>query len=132
MVACFWAQLPRCASWSRNALYQREHAIGLSLWAYLGSKLITLSVITGLEAVVFALLGMLDRGGLDKSAVLGSGQAEIVTAADTALWRRDQLIWVTDAGVPAGLAFALVMITGWLLRRFDPSGGTCEGVSVLA
>jgi hypothetical protein len=180
-----------------RAIYQRERAIGLSLRAYLGSKLIVLGVIAGGEAVVFALLGMLDRGGLDKSVVLGSGQAEIVTAAvmvafasmviglvisagirnadrgmpllvvvvmvqlilsdgfipvsgravleqlswlvpaqwghamvvstinpagpvDTALWRHDQLIWVADAGAIAGLALALVMITGWLLRRLDP------------
>ncbi len=177
--------------------YQRERAIGLSLRAYLGSKLIVLGVITGGEAVVFALLGMLDRGGLDQSVVLGSGRVEIVTAAvlvafasmviglvisagirnadlgmpllvvvvmvqlilsdalipvsgravleqlswlvpaqwghamvvstvnparpvDTALWRHDQLIWVANAGALAGLAFALVMITGWLLRRLDP------------
>jgi hypothetical protein len=39
---------------------------------------------------------------------------------DTALWRHDQLIWVADAGAIAGLALALVMITGWLLRRLDP------------
>jgi ABC-type multidrug transport system ATPase subunit/pSer/pThr/pTyr-binding forkhead associated (FHA) protein len=180
-----------------RAIYQRERAIGLSLRAYLGSKLIVLGVIAGGEAVVFALLGMLDRGGLDKSVLLGSGRAEIVTAAvmvafasmviglvisagirnadrgmpllvvvvmvqlilsgalipvskravleqlswlvpaqwghamvvstinpagpvDTALWRHDQLIWVADAGALAGLAFALVMITGWLLRRLDP------------
>ncbi len=63
-----------------RAIYQRERAIGLSMGAYLGSKLVVLGVITGSEAVVFAVLGMLGRGGLDSSVLLASGHIEIVIA----------------------------------------------------
>lgn len=64
-----------------RAIYQRERAIGLSLGAYLVSKLVVLGALTGIEAVVFALLGMLDLEGLDSSVLLDSGRAEIVIAA---------------------------------------------------
>jgi ABC transport system ATP-binding/permease protein len=49
-----------------RAIYRRERAIGLSLGAYLGAKLVVLSMLGG--------------GGTDNSVLLGSGRAEIVIA----------------------------------------------------
>ena len=66
-------------------IYRRERAIGLSLNAYLGSKLAVLGVITGIEAVVFTLLGMAGRSvssaaGASDGVALGSAGLEIVIA----------------------------------------------------
>jgi ABC transport system ATP-binding/permease protein len=82
-----------------RAIYQRERAIGLSLGAYLGSKLVILGVVTGLEAVIFAVLGMLGRGGSDSSVLLASGRIEIVIA----------VVMVTVTSMVVGL-----VISAWI------------------
>ncbi len=79
-----------------RAIYQRERAIGLSLGAYLGSKLLVLGVLTGLEAVVFTLLALLGRSGLDRSVLLASGRIEIVVA----------VVMVTFTSMVVGLAIS--------------------------
>lgn len=82
-----------------RAIYQRERAIGLSMGAYLGSKLVVLGVITGSEAVMFAVLSMLGRGGLDSSVLLASGRIEIVIA----------VVMVTVTSMVTGL-----VISAWI------------------
>ncbi len=61
-------------------IYRRERTIGLSLPAYLCSKIVILSVLTGLQGVVLAVLGMAGRPGPDAPVLLPSGAAEIVVS----------------------------------------------------
>ncbi|MEJ2887830.1 ATP-binding cassette domain-containing protein [Actinomycetospora aeridis] len=75
-------------------IYRRERAIGLSRGAYLASKLTVLVVITGIQAVLLGVLGMIGRPGPDEAVLLGSGSVEIVVA----------LVGVTVASMALGLA----------------------------
>jgi ABC-type multidrug transport system ATPase subunit len=75
-------------------IYRRERAIGLSRGAYLASKLTVLVVITGIQAVLLGVLGMLGRPAPDAPVVLGSGTLEIVIA----------LVAVAVASMGLGLA----------------------------
>jgi hypothetical protein len=63
-----------------RAVYVRERAIGLSLPAYLISKLIVLGVVSGLQAVVFTLLALVGRPMPDDAVLLGSGLLEVLLA----------------------------------------------------
>ncbi|WP_416219707.1 ATP-binding cassette domain-containing protein [Frankia sp. Cas4] len=44
-----------------KAIYRRERAIGLSITAYLGSKVVVLVIITTLQSIVFTMIGMTNR-----------------------------------------------------------------------
>ena len=60
-------------------IYRRERAIGLSRAAYLGSKVVVLGAITGLQAVVLGFLGNVRLPGPDAAVVItGSPMLEIV------------------------------------------------------
>ena len=61
-------------------VYARERAIGLSLPAYLLSKLLVLGLVTGVQAAVFTLLALVGRRMPDDAVVLGSGPAEVLLA----------------------------------------------------
>ncbi|WP_181779932.1 FHA domain-containing protein [Pseudonocardia pini] len=61
-------------------VYVRERAIGLSLPAYLISKLLVLGLITGLQAAVFTLLALVGRRMPDAPVLLGSGLVEVLLA----------------------------------------------------
>ncbi|MDF2979973.1 MAG: transporter, ATP-binding component, partial [Actinomycetospora sp.] len=63
-----------------RAIYRRERAIGLSRPAYLLSKVVVLSLITGLQAVVLGVLGTLGRPGPDEAVLLGDPRLEILAA----------------------------------------------------
>jgi ABC-type multidrug transport system ATPase subunit len=60
-------------------IYRRERSIGLSMTAYLGSKIVVLTIITALQALVFTLIGVLGRTP-SKGVVLGSALLEVVIA----------------------------------------------------
>ncbi|GAA4903763.1 FHA modulated ABC efflux pump with fused ATPase and integral membrane subunit [Actinomycetospora succinea] len=75
-------------------IYRRERAIGLSRGAYLASKLTVLLAITGVQAVLLGVLGMIGRPAPDEAVLLGSGAVEIVVA----------LLGVTVASMALGLA----------------------------
>ncbi len=75
-------------------IYRRERAIGLSRHAYLASKLVVLGAVTGVQAILLALLGNLGRPAPDSAVVLGSPTLEIVVA----------VIGVTVASMVVGLA----------------------------
>lgn len=77
-------------------VYTRERAIGLSLGAYLLSKLLVLGVITGLQAVVFTLLAVLGRDAPDDALVLGAPLLEVLAA----------VVGVTIATMVIGLAIS--------------------------
>jgi ABC-type multidrug transport system ATPase subunit/pSer/pThr/pTyr-binding forkhead associated (FHA) protein len=61
-------------------IYRRERAIGLSIGAYLSSKILVLTAITGLQAACFTLLGLAGRNGPDNALVLGPGRIEVIVA----------------------------------------------------
>ena len=61
-------------------IYLRERAIGLSIGAYLASKVVVLGIVVGLQAVVFTLVALLGRNGPDDPLVLPNGTAEILVA----------------------------------------------------
>jgi hypothetical protein len=61
-------------------IYRRERAIGLSLGAYLASKVVVLGVVTGLQATLFTTLALLGRDGPDEALVLTRGKLEILVA----------------------------------------------------
>ncbi len=61
-------------------VYRRERAIGLSLGAYLTSKLLVLGVIAAAQAAVFTVLSMLGRDDPDGAVLVGSGLLEVLLA----------------------------------------------------
>ncbi|MGH3753030.1 MAG: ATP-binding cassette domain-containing protein [Pseudonocardiaceae bacterium] len=63
-----------------RAIYQRERAVGLSLTAYLASKLAVLGSIASVQAAVFAAVSLVGPPGPDGALVLASGHAEVVLA----------------------------------------------------
>jgi ABC transport system ATP-binding/permease protein len=66
-----------------RAIYQREHAIGLSRTAYLASKIVVLTVLTTLQGLVLGLLGVLGLPPPDEALVLHSGTIEVAVAVVT-------------------------------------------------
>ena len=62
-----------------RSIYRRERSIGLSLTAYLGSKIVVLTIITALQALIFTLIGVLGRTP-SKGVVLGNSLLEVVIA----------------------------------------------------
>jgi ABC-type multidrug transport system ATPase subunit len=62
-----------------RSIYRRERSIGLSLTAYLGSKIVVLTLIVSLQALVFTLIGVLGRTPSD-GVLLGSSLLEVVIA----------------------------------------------------
>ncbi len=63
-----------------RAIYQRERAVGLSLPAYLASKLTVLGALACLQAALFATVSMVGLPGPDGAVLLASGRAEVVLA----------------------------------------------------
>ncbi len=59
-------------------IYRRERAIGLSITAYLGSKVIVLTLLTAPQALVFTLIGVFGR--TPRSGVLGPSLLEVLVA----------------------------------------------------
>jgi hypothetical protein len=67
-------------------IYRRERAIGLSIGAYLVSKVAVLVVITGLQATFFTVISLLGRKGPDDPVVLPWGLVEILVAVLGVTW----------------------------------------------
>jgi ABC-type multidrug transport system ATPase subunit/pSer/pThr/pTyr-binding forkhead associated (FHA) protein len=67
-------------------IYQRERAIGLSIGAYLISKVLVLVVITGFQASFFTLISLLGRKSPDDPVVLPWGRVEILVAVLAVTW----------------------------------------------
>jgi ABC-type multidrug transport system ATPase subunit len=59
-------------------IYERERAVGLSIAAYLTSKVVVLAAVTVLQAAVLVLLGGARQGGSGHGAILPSLPAELV------------------------------------------------------
>lgn len=63
-----------------RTIYTRERAIGLSAGAYLTSKVLVLTAITGVQAVVFTALSLVGRDPPDDPLLIPSGRVEILMA----------------------------------------------------
>jgi ABC-type multidrug transport system ATPase subunit len=61
-----------------RAIFARERAVGLSVSAYLASKMAVLGTFAALQAVVFAVLAVAGMPGPDDGGVLGLGTVEVV------------------------------------------------------
>jgi ABC-type multidrug transport system ATPase subunit/pSer/pThr/pTyr-binding forkhead associated (FHA) protein len=61
-------------------VYLRERAIGLSVGAYVASKVLVLGVVAGLQAVVFTVVALLGRRGPDDPILLPDGRVEVLVA----------------------------------------------------
>jgi ABC transport system ATP-binding/permease protein len=61
-------------------IFRRERAVGLSISAYLASKVVVLSVITVFQAVVLVLLATARQGGPVDAILLGSPRLELIAA----------------------------------------------------
>ena len=66
-----------------QAIYRREHAIGLSRGAYLASKLVILTLLTGLQGLTLGLLGGVGLPGPDESLLFPSARFEVAVAVAT-------------------------------------------------
>jgi hypothetical protein len=98
-----------------RAIFLRERAVGLSLTAYLASKLAVVGAIAGIQAALFAMLSMVGLPGPDSALVLESGRAEVMLAvivaslvAVTVGLVISELIDNADRGMP--LLVLLVML----------------------
>ncbi|HKS46901.1 MAG TPA: FHA domain-containing protein [Amycolatopsis sp.] len=79
-----------------RAIYRRERAIGLSLPAYLGAKLVVLGVVTSAQAALLSVLSLSGRRGPDDAVLLGSARLELAVA----------LVAATFASMVAGLVIS--------------------------
>jgi ABC-type multidrug transport system ATPase subunit/pSer/pThr/pTyr-binding forkhead associated (FHA) protein len=61
-------------------VYLRERAIGLSVGAYLTSKVLVLGVVAGVQAALFTTVALLGRDGPDDPLVLPDGKTEVLLA----------------------------------------------------
>ncbi|WP_164205492.1 ATP-binding cassette domain-containing protein [[Micrococcus luteus] ATCC 49442] len=61
-------------------IYRREHAVGLSPWAYLLSKVVVLGLLVGAQCVLFTVLALFGHPGPDHSLLLGNGLLEVAVA----------------------------------------------------
>ena len=61
-------------------VYRRERAIGLSLSAYLTSKVLVLGVITAVQAALFTVLALVGHPPPDEPVVLGAAVVEVLLA----------------------------------------------------
>ncbi|HEV7451377.1 MAG TPA: FHA domain-containing protein [Pseudonocardiaceae bacterium] len=63
-----------------RAIFLRERAVGLSMAAYLASKLAVVGAIAGVQAALFAMLSMVGLPGPDSALVFESGRSEVMLA----------------------------------------------------
>ena len=82
-------------------IYARERAAGLSSGTYLFSKIIVLGVISGLQALLLVVLGLLGRPMPAHGVVLGSAFAEIILA----------IVFLSLASMALGLLISSIVST---------------------
>ncbi|MDQ1520597.1 MAG: transport system ATP-binding/permease protein [Actinomycetota bacterium] len=81
------------------AIFKRERAVGLSISAYLASKVVVLAAVAIVEAVIVVLIATARQAGPADGVILGSGRIELmVVFAATAF-----------AGVAAGLLVSAIV-----------------------
>jgi hypothetical protein len=96
-------------------IYQRERSIGLSAGAYLWSKVIVLSGVVTLQAILLTLLALVGRKGAADPVVLGSTLLEIGVAV-VALTVASAMVglvisaWVSNADKAMPLLVLMIMV----------------------
>ena len=63
-----------------RSIFHREQSIGLSIGAYLASKLVVLAVIAGVQAVILTVVALVGLNPPDDPVVFGDGKVEIAVA----------------------------------------------------
>jgi ABC-type multidrug transport system ATPase subunit len=96
-------------------IYQRERSIGLSLAAYLWSKVVVLSVIVTIQALLLTVLALVGREGAHDPLVLGSTVLEIAVAV-VALTIASAMLglvisaWVNNADKAMPMLVLMIMV----------------------
>ena len=113
-------------------VYLRERAIGLSVGAYVASKVLVLGVVAGLQAVVFTVVALLGRRGPDDPILLPDGRVEVlvtVVAVTVASMLTGLLISAAIDNADRGMPLLVLLIMVQLIL----SGGlfTVSGQAVL-
>ncbi|MCW2718711.1 ATP-binding cassette domain-containing protein, partial [Pseudonocardia sp.] len=102
-----------------RGIYQRERATGLSMGAYLGSKLAVLGILTGIQAVLFSTLALLGVHGPDKPLVLTtSGTVEVMLAVVGVTWAATAvglLISASISNADRGMPLLVLLIMAQLI-----------------
>ncbi len=100
-------------------IYQRERAAGLSLTAYLGSKLAVLAGITALQAVVLTVLATVGEPGADRPLILTglpTGDVAIaVTAVAVVAMAVGLLVSALIANADRGMPLLVVIVMAQLI-----------------
>ena len=110
-----------------RVIYQRERAVGLSRFAYVGSKALVLGVIAALQGLAFAILSLVGRSGpQDPLAFPGTLDIAIIVAAATVASCMLGLVLsgflpTRDAALPALVIATMVQVvfSGAIPLRFD-------------
>jgi ABC-type multidrug transport system ATPase subunit/pSer/pThr/pTyr-binding forkhead associated (FHA) protein/actin-like ATPase involved in cell morphogenesis len=63
-----------------RTIYQRERSVGLSIGAYLASKVLVLSTVVTVQITLFTMLSLLGTNAPDDPLVLGGGHLEVFVA----------------------------------------------------
>lgn len=109
-------------------IYRRERAIGLSIGAYLASKVLVLGVVVGMQAALFTIVALLGRDGPDDPLVLPSGRVEILLAVVVVAWAStatglliSAAIDNADRGMPLLVLLIMVqlILCGGLFEVYD-------------
>ncbi|MGQ0824234.1 MAG: FHA domain-containing protein [Actinomycetota bacterium] len=101
------------------AIFKRERAVGLSISAYLSSKVLVLGVIGALQAAIVMLIGIARQGGPSDGSVLSAGKLELFLVCFA--------IWI--AGMALGLLVSAVVSNEDRLSMLLPA---VLGLQVLA
>jgi ABC-type multidrug transport system ATPase subunit/pSer/pThr/pTyr-binding forkhead associated (FHA) protein len=109
-------------------IYQRERSIGLSSAAYLWSKVVVLSAVVTLQAIVLAFLALIGRKGASAPLVLGSslleiGIAVIALAITSAMLGLVISAWVSNADKAMPMLVLMIMVQLVFSGGLVPLGG---------
>jgi ABC-type multidrug transport system ATPase subunit len=111
-----------------RAIYQRERSIGLSSAAYLWSKVVVLSGVVTLQAILLSVLALVGRKGAADPLVLGSSLLEIAVAviALTIVSAMLGLVisaWVSNADKAMPMLVLMIMVQLVFSGGLVPLGG---------
>lgn len=124
---------------AERPIYEREWAMGLTPSAYLGSKLLVISLISLLQATVFVGLGLVGRHGPGDALILSNPTAEVIlvvalTAFTSATFGllASALVSSTEQTMPVlvGMVMAQLVLCGGLFTLVGRQG--LEQLSYLA
>jgi ABC transport system ATP-binding/permease protein len=110
------------------AIFRRERAIGMSISAYLASKIVVLGVIAVIQTTTVVLLATSRQGGPDEGVVLGSGRLELIVVF-TLTWLASMALGLLVSALvssPQRVALILPAVLG--IQVMAASGSALSGV----